>query len=105
MVQLISLPKDPAFVLIDSFRTLRRTSLPSQTSVGATKWYVIIVFPKLMILLTSYIATGDPALIHPFLTEISKDKRKSVDGDLDTGSAALHLAVRCASGVCVMIMT
>lgn len=40
---------------------------------------------------------GEPALIHPFLTEISKDKRKSTEGDIDTGAAALHLAVRCAS--------
>lgn len=46
---------------------------------------------------------GDPALIHPFLAEIGKDRRKSADGDLDTGAAALHLAVRCGSGklVCV----
>lgn len=50
---------------------------------------------------------GDPALIHPFLAEIGKDKRKSAEpgspsgsvvGYIDTGAAALHLAVRCASG-------
>ncbi|KAG5650782.1 hypothetical protein H0H81_011080, partial [Sphagnurus paluster] len=48
----------------------------------------------------------DPAKIHPFLAEIGKDKRKSnrnsgnsIDEGhgLDTGAAALHLAVRCAS--------
>ena len=44
--------------------------------------------------------TGDPTAIHPFLAEISKDRRKSVDGDIDTGAAALHLAVRCGSGAC-----
>jgi len=46
--------------------------------------------------------TGDPAAIHPFLAEISKDRRNSEeskhDGEIDTGAAALHLAVRCASG-------
>lgn len=45
---------------------------------------------------------GDPALIHPFLAEIGKDRRKSNENDtttnLDTGAAALHLAVRCGSG-------
>lgn len=49
---------------------------------------------------------GDPALIHPFLTEIGKDRRSSTSGqsqvqgkgnDYDTGAAALHLAIRCAS--------
>jgi hypothetical protein len=44
--------------------------------------------------------TGDPTAIHPFLAEISKDRRKSVDGDIDTGAAALHLSVRCGSGAC-----
>lgn len=48
--------------------------------------------------LTQAIAQGDPAVIHPFLAEIGKDRRKSVDGDIDTGAAALHLAVRCGSG-------
>ena len=41
---------------------------------------------------------GDPAAIHPFLAEISKDKQKSADGNVDTGAAALHLAIRCGSG-------
>lgn len=40
---------------------------------------------------------GDPVAIHPFLAEINKERRNSVDGDLDTGAAALHLAVRCGS--------
>ena len=46
------------------------------------------------------LSQGDPALIHPFLAEIGKDRRLSVEGDnsLDTGAAALHLAVRCGSG-------
>jgi oxysterol-binding protein 1 len=41
---------------------------------------------------------GDPAAIHPFLAEISKDKQKFADGNVDTGAAALHLAIRCGSG-------
>ncbi|EDQ99212.1 uncharacterized protein LACBIDRAFT_335212 [Laccaria bicolor S238N-H82] len=41
--------------------------------------------------------SGDPAAIHPFLAEIGKDRRKSSEGEIDTGAAALHLAVRCAS--------
>ncbi|KAJ3523915.1 hypothetical protein NM688_g8647 [Phlebia brevispora] len=45
--------------------------------------------------LLSALRSGDPALIHPFLTEIGRDKRQSTDVDL--GAAALHLAIRCAS--------
>ena len=41
---------------------------------------------------------GDPAAIDPFLAEIGKDRRKLSEGEIDTGAAALHLAVRCASG-------
>ncbi|EEB91361.1 hypothetical protein MPER_10284, partial [Moniliophthora perniciosa FA553] len=47
---------------------------------------------------------GDPALIHPFLNEISKDKRRSIDGDFDTGAAALHLAIRCGSVETVQLL-
>ncbi|KAG1835395.1 Oxysterol-binding protein-domain-containing protein [Suillus subalutaceus] len=47
--------------------------------------------------LLSALRSGDPALIHPFLAEIGKERRKSVDGDINTGAAALHLAIRCAS--------
>ena len=39
-----------------------------------------------------------PPAIHPFLVEISKDKQKSADGSVDTGAAALHLAIRYGSG-------
>ncbi|KAF9269762.1 hypothetical protein L218DRAFT_890596 [Marasmius fiardii PR-910] len=53
--------------------------------------------PLYQVKLLSALRSGDPALIHPFLNEISKDKRKSTDGDLDTGAAALHLAIRCGS--------
>ncbi|KAG1730935.1 Oxysterol-binding protein-domain-containing protein [Suillus paluster] len=53
--------------------------------------------PLHQVKLLSALRSGDPALIHPFLTEIGKDRRKSVDGDLNTGAAALHLAIRCAS--------
>jgi hypothetical protein len=41
---------------------------------------------------------GDPALIHPFLAGLSKDRNTSRDGESDLGAAALHLAIRCASG-------
>ncbi|KIK64054.1 hypothetical protein GYMLUDRAFT_40287 [Collybiopsis luxurians FD-317 M1] len=65
--------------------------------------------------LLAALRSGDPALIHPFLVEIGKERkdraRKSLqmsngegeprkegeDDDLDTGAAALHLAIRCAS--------
>ncbi|KAG6877723.1 hypothetical protein C0993_004660 [Termitomyces sp. T159_Od127] len=45
-------------------------------------------------------SSRDPALIHPFLDEIAKDKRKSTifsGPAIDTGAAALHLAIRCAT--------
>lgn len=47
---------------------------------------------------------GEPALIHPFLAEIGKDRRKSSDGDIDTGAAALHLAIRCGSCECLDVL-
>ncbi|KAG1737206.1 Oxysterol-binding protein-domain-containing protein [Suillus lakei] len=53
--------------------------------------------PLHQVKLLSALRSGDPALIHPFLTEIGKERRKSVDGDINTGAAALHLAIRCAS--------
>ncbi|PPQ96099.1 hypothetical protein CVT26_004731 [Gymnopilus dilepis] len=55
------------------------------------------VEPLYQVKLLQALRSGDPAAIHPFLAEITKDKRKSVDGDLDTGAAALHLAIRCGS--------
>ncbi|GLB39485.1 putative OSBP family protein [Lyophyllum shimeji] len=59
------------------------------------------VEPLYQVKLLQALRSGDPALIHPFLAEIGKDRRKSVEagvpGSLDTGAAALHLAVRCAS--------
>ncbi|KAL4063740.1 Oxysterol-binding protein-domain-containing protein [Scleroderma citrinum] len=55
------------------------------------------VEPLQQVKLLSALRSGDPALIHPFLTEISKERRGSLDGDLNTGAAALHLAIRCAS--------
>lgn len=39
---------------------------------------------------------GDPALIHPFLAALGNHHD---GGENDIGAAALHLAVRCASGV------
>ncbi|TFK84172.1 hypothetical protein K466DRAFT_497061 [Polyporus arcularius HHB13444] len=47
--------------------------------------------------LLSALRSGDPARIHPFLTDFSKDRRNSAENDVDLGAAALHLAIRCAS--------
>ena len=41
---------------------------------------------------------GDPALIHPFLAGLGKDRNSTRDNETDLGAAALHLAIRCASG-------
>jgi len=62
--------------------------------------------PLYQVKLLSALRSGDPALIHPFLAEIGKDRRLSVesDNDLDTGAAALHLAVRCASADTVALL-
>ncbi|KAF8552182.1 hypothetical protein OG21DRAFT_1466159 [Imleria badia] len=56
-----------------------------------------LVEPLQQVRLLSALRSGDPALIHPFLTEIGKERRNSIDGELNTGAAALHLAIRCAS--------
>ncbi|KAH7920399.1 hypothetical protein BV22DRAFT_1039916 [Leucogyrophana mollusca] len=63
-----------------------------------------VVEPLYQVKLLSALRSGDPALIHPFLAEIGKERRKSVDGDLNTGAAALHLAVRCASAETVQLL-
>ncbi|KAF9442720.1 hypothetical protein P691DRAFT_846150 [Macrolepiota fuliginosa MF-IS2] len=56
--------------------------------------------PVYQVKLLAALRSGDPALIHPFLAEIGKDRRSSTDlsaAAIDTAAAALHLAVRCAS--------
>ncbi|KAJ7058968.1 Oxysterol-binding protein-domain-containing protein [Mycena amicta] len=72
--------------------------------------------PLYQVKLLNALRTGDPALIHPFLAEIGKEKRKSADqraapghnengpSSLDTGAAALHLAIRCASSETVTLL-
>ncbi|OAX31816.1 hypothetical protein K503DRAFT_870474 [Rhizopogon vinicolor AM-OR11-026] len=55
------------------------------------------VEPLHQVKLLSALRSGDPTLILPFLTEIGKDRRKSQEVDFNTGAAALHLAIRCAS--------
>ncbi|KAM6495220.1 hypothetical protein JOM56_009843 [Amanita muscaria] len=72
--------------------------------------------PIYQVKLLAALRSGDPALIHPFLAEICKDKKTLPVGsstsvehlsqaegtgaqEIDTGAAALHLAIRCASGV------
>ncbi|KAI0307052.1 Oxysterol-binding protein-domain-containing protein [Multifurca ochricompacta] len=48
--------------------------------------------------LLSALRTGDPALIHPFLSEIEKHRTIYLgESQTDLGAAALHLAIRCAS--------
>ncbi|TFK33757.1 Oxysterol-binding protein-domain-containing protein [Crucibulum laeve] len=64
---------------------------------GASEVAGANIEPLYQVKLLSALRSGDPALIHPFIAEIGKDRRKSVEGDLDTGAAALHLAIRCAS--------
>jgi hypothetical protein len=44
------------------------------------------------------LVVGDPALIHPFLAGIANERRASRESESDLGAAALHLAIRCASG-------
>ncbi|KAF8584900.1 hypothetical protein K439DRAFT_1660550 [Ramaria rubella] len=53
--------------------------------------------PLYQVKLLAALRSGDPALIHPLLLEIGRDRGKSVDNQIDLGAAALHLAVRCAS--------
>ncbi|KAK7457229.1 hypothetical protein VKT23_010531 [Stygiomarasmius scandens] len=71
----------------------RKPSTSSATDSGS------IAESLYQVKLLSALRSGDPALIHPFLAEIGKDKRKSLEGNenIDTGSAALHLAIRCGS--------
>ncbi|EJF58501.1 Oxysterol-binding protein-domain-containing protein [Dichomitus squalens] len=48
--------------------------------------------------LLSALRSGDPARIHPFLADFTKDRRTSSDAnEVDLGAAALHLAIRCAT--------
>ncbi|KAF9043191.1 Oxysterol-binding protein-domain-containing protein [Panaeolus papilionaceus] len=60
--------------------------------------------PLYQVKLLSALRSGDPAQIHPFLAEINKDRRSSIDGDIDTGAAALHLAVRCGTAATVQFL-
>ena len=60
--------------------------------------FILFIGPVPFVVLWLIKCSGDPAAIHPFLVEISKDKQKSADGSVDTGAAALHLAIRCGSG-------
>ncbi|PCH33004.1 hypothetical protein WOLCODRAFT_129549 [Wolfiporia cocos MD-104 SS10] len=53
--------------------------------------------PLYQVRLLSALRSGDPARIHTILAESARDGRKSLDGTNDIGSAALHLAIRCAS--------
>jgi hypothetical protein len=47
---------------------------------------------------SKYPILGDPALIHPFLAGLGKDHNATRESETDFGAAALHLAIRCASG-------
>lgn len=56
--------------------------------------------PLYKVKLLEALRSGDPALIQPFLDEISRARAGQIDGseDYNMGAAALHLAIRCASG-------
>ncbi|KAK7049917.1 hypothetical protein VNI00_005347 [Paramarasmius palmivorus] len=71
--------------------------MPPSAATSLQQESASVTEPLYQVKLLSALRGGDPALIHPFLNEISKDKRRSIDGDLDTGAAALHLAIRCGS--------
>ncbi|PFH47691.1 hypothetical protein AMATHDRAFT_67134 [Amanita thiersii Skay4041] len=74
--------------------TSNKSSNNNRDAVSSTNATEQIYQVKLLQALRS----GDPALIHPFLAEIGKDRRSSAEGDvLDTSAAALHLAIRCGS--------
>ncbi|KAA1466569.1 hypothetical protein DENSPDRAFT_831423 [Dentipellis sp. KUC8613] len=60
--------------------------------------------PLYQVKLLSALRSGDPALIHPFLTEFDKERRKSQDPDADAAASALHLAIRCASTATVALL-
>ncbi|KAI0032949.1 Oxysterol-binding protein-domain-containing protein [Vararia minispora EC-137] len=61
--------------------------------------------PLYQVKLLAALRSGDPALIHPFLAEISYDRRaSSSDHDASAGPAALHLAIRCASAETVALL-
>ncbi|KAI0268137.1 Oxysterol-binding protein-domain-containing protein [Gloeopeniophorella convolvens] len=53
--------------------------------------------PLYQVKLLAALRSGNPSLIHPFLAEIGRERRKSREGAADPGAAALHLAIRCAS--------
>ncbi|KAI0808977.1 Oxysterol-binding protein-domain-containing protein [Irpex lacteus] len=73
---------------LDSSSTVLRVGASSSSSGGHDALY--------QVRLLSALRSGDPAQIHPFLTEIGRDRRSSGDY-ADLGAAALHLAIRCAS--------
>ncbi|KAF7419563.1 hypothetical protein PC9H_002154 [Pleurotus ostreatus] len=63
--------------------------------------------PLQQVKLLAALRSGDPALIHPFLSEISKDSKDTslaTSDALNTGAAALHLAIRCASSETVNLL-
>ncbi|KAI0053692.1 hypothetical protein FA95DRAFT_1579337 [Auriscalpium vulgare] len=60
--------------------------------------------PLYQVKLLSALRSGDPAVIHPFLAEIGKERRRSQDSNTDVGAAALHLAIRCASTDTVLLL-
>lgn len=72
-----------------------------QVALRSQEWYVVTWHGKHIDADKHF--PGNPALIHPFLTEIGKESRSSIDGDLNTGAAVLHLAIRCAPGVCFTV--
>ncbi|KAG6333241.1 hypothetical protein ID866_5849 [Astraeus odoratus] len=82
---------------VHSYATANSTVVGSSHGKLAHHRLLDATEPLQQVKLLSALRSGDPALIHPFLTEINKERRGSLDGDLNTGAAALHLAIRCAS--------
>ncbi|KAF8521881.1 Oxysterol-binding protein-domain-containing protein [Hysterangium stoloniferum] len=71
--------------------------MPSQAASSANSIAGSTSEPGYQVKLLAALRNGDPALIHPILTELSRDRSKSSDDTVDLAAAALHLAIRCAS--------
>ncbi|KAJ6546618.1 Oxysterol-binding protein-domain-containing protein [Mycena sp. CBHHK59/15] len=99
-----------------SSSSIKKSTTPSSSINASAGDTTAPAEPLYQVKLLSALRSGDPALIHPFLAEIGKEKRKSADqrgssassvtnnssnasnsAALDTGAAALHLAIRCTS--------
>ncbi|KAG8822739.1 hypothetical protein FRC17_009468 [Serendipita sp. 399] len=61
--------------------------------------------PLFKVRLLAALRNGDPSSIIPLITDISRNNRGSVDSPAtDAGSAALHLAIRCATCDTILLL-